>query len=296
MKKNTPQFDASILRGPWLLEPHTALSFFPMIANHVMGDASGLTKIEAALIRSVITPTGKEVRADEDIEEGSIGVIRITGPMFKYGNWWYWGADELVAMAQAFENNPNVVGQVWVCDSGGGQVSAVAPYLDFLQNKQKPVVAICDLCASANYWIASATDYVMAENNISASFGSIGVMVELTNWKKYYAKEGLDIHTIVADPSSEKNKAFQLALEGNYDEIRKELLNPLAIKFQNGVKLNRESKLDLNVNGLLNGKMFFTEDAISHGLADGVGNLNDAIKKVTELANTTSAVQTFMNQ
>ncbi|WP_271407281.1 S49 family peptidase [Tenacibaculum soleae] len=219
----------------------------------------------------------------------SIGVIHITGPMIKYGNYYCWGADELVAQAQLFDKNPNIKGIVFIIDTGGGAVNAVAPYLDFLKNKTKPVVAWCDMCASAGYWVASGCDYIMAANTISSSFGSIGVMVTLRDASKYWKDLGVEDHVINADPSEHKNKTFELALKGDYKLIKKELLNPLAVQFQETVKANRPN-LKLDVEGIISGKMFFAQDSVDIGLADGIGNLQQAMDKVTEL----KAVQTIM--
>lgn len=292
MKKNILDI-AAALRGPWMFDQQSALSFAPFFANLIKGDTSALyEKIESRYINSIISSNGKTLSSGEDIEAGSIGVINFDGPMIKNGTWWAWGSDELVAMAEAFDNNENIIGQIWRTNSGGGQVSAVAPYLDFHANRKKPVVELVDLCASAAIWKASPANFIMAENDISAAVGSIGVMTELHNWSKYFEEIGLEVHTIFADPSSEKNAPYTKALEGDYKKIKKELLNPLANKFQETIKTQRGSKLDLNVSGLLNGKMFFAEDALAAGLIDGIGNLDAAIEKVKEL----SVVHTFMNQ
>ncbi|NQY29959.1 MAG: S49 family peptidase [Flavobacteriaceae bacterium] len=292
MKKNTLNI-AAALRGPWMFDQQSALSFAPLLAHLIKGDTSQLyEKIEARYVNSVISPSGKTLTSGEDVEEGSIGVIHIDGPMFKNGTWWAWGSDELMAMAEAFDNNSNIIGQIWRTNSGGGQVAAVAPYLDFHANRKKPVVELVDICASAAIWKAAPADFIMAENDISSAIGSIGVMTELQNWDKYFEQIGLEIHTIFADQSSEKGSAYADAKNGDYKKIKEELLNPLASKFQETIKKHRGSKLDLNVDGLLKGKMFFAEDAQAAGLIDGIGNFDAAIRKVKEL----SAVQDFMNQ
>ncbi|WP_186826702.1 S49 family peptidase [Psychroserpens burtonensis] len=280
-----------ILRSPWFMEPKSALSFLPLVADILNKTQKDFDpRPEAVAVRSVITPQGVSLPREEEIPQGSIGVVSIMGPMLKYGDWCSYGSDDLVAFAKDFDTNENIIGQVWVMDSGGGSVAAVAPYLDFLKTKKKPVVSLSDMSASANYYIASSTDFIMAENNISSMFGSIGVMIEFADFKAVYEKEGIKVHTIYADESTHKNLAFKQALEGNYDAIKAEMLNPLAIKFQQHI---RASRPNLKISeGVLNGKMFYAEEAQSIGLIDGIGNLDAAINYVKFLANASSFIST----
>ncbi|MBE7649348.1 S49 family peptidase, partial [Tenacibaculum finnmarkense] len=155
---------------------------------------------------------------------------------------------------------------------------------------KKPVVAWSDMCASAGYWVASGCDYIMAANNISASFGSIGIMCSFRDASKYWEDLGIKDHTIYSDLSTHKNKSFDLALKGDYSLIRKEDLDPIALNFQNYVKSNRPN-LDLEEEGIIEGKMFYAQDAVANGLADGIGNFQDALIKANELA----AVKSIMN-
>jgi len=107
----------------------------------------------------------------------------------------------------------------------------------------------------------------------------------------YWEKEGFKRHDIYAPESDWKNRAFKLALEGKYDEIKQEELSPLAIAFQNAIKATRGNKLKLDVPGLLNGRMFFANNekdnslnAKEVGLIDEVGTLDDAIDLSRDLA------------
>jgi len=81
-----------------------------------------------------------------------------------------------------------------------------------------------------------------------------------------------------------------LALEGKFDLIRDEHLDPLALKFQSDLKTNLP-KLDLNVKGILTGKMFYADDALKAGFINAIGTEIQAIEKIKELA----AVQSFIN-
>lgn len=280
---------SEIKRGIWFMEPRIALSYADVINNVLSKTKNDFDpRPEAIAVRQALSPSGAYVNSDEEIPEGSIGIVAIHGPMIKYGDWCSYGADELVGFAAEFEAEENIIGQIWLMDSGGGSVAAVAPYLDFLKVAKKPVVALCDLCASANYYVASATDYIMAENNISAMFGSIGVMIQFADYKKYYEEKGIALHEIYADQSENKNKDFRAALENDYEPMKKEMLNPLAIQFQNHVKAHRPNLQ--NQDDVLSGKMYYAEEALQLGLIDGIGNIAKAIEKVKFLASARSLI------
>lgn len=281
-----------IKSGYWAFEPTYALGLKGIVEKILTQQPNEVLKKENLEARHyLIDEKGHRYNTKQlnEVPEGSIGIIHITGPMIKYGNYYCWGADELVAQAEAFDKNPNIIGQIWIFDTGGGAVNSVALYRNFLAKKKKPVLSLFDLCASAGVWVATGTDYRMAQNNISSSMGSIGVMASLRNSKKYWKDLGVIDHVIYADQSDNKNKAFDLALEGKYKEIKKEHLNPLAIKFQETVKADLPN-LKLDVEGIISGKMFYAEDAVKYGLADSIGDLDQAIEKLKELAE----VQDFM--
>ena len=220
-------------------------------------------------------------------EAKKIAIIPLHGSMIKYGTACAYGADEIAAAIDDAAQNSQVTGLVLDIDSGGGAVDAIAPLVDAIQRAQgmgKPVVASCDLCASAAYYVACHCDEIMANNTISAEFGSIGVMMSFPDYAKYYEKEGIKVHTIYSNLSEYKNQPFELAKEGKYELIKAEQLDPLARKFQETVKACRQGKLDETAEGILSGKVYFAEDALKNGLIDSIGSEQKAIDRCRELA------------
>lgn len=223
----------------------------------------------------------------DDGKKNMVAVIPLRGTMIKYGTMCSYGADEIAAAIDEAAANKKVIGIVLDIDSGGGAVDAVAPLVDAIRRTKamgKPVVASCDLCASAAYWTACECDEIMADNNISSEFGSIGVMMSFPDYAKYYEKEGIKVHTIYSNLSTYKNAPFEAAKLGKYDDIKTEELDPLARKFQANVRAKRAGKLNEDIEGILSGKVFYAEDALKHGLIDSIGTLDRAIARVRELA------------
>ena len=230
-------------------------------------------------------------------EQKKIAIIPLHGTMIKYGTMCAYGADEIAAAIDKATDDTKVCGLVLDIDSGGGAVDAIAPLVDAISRAQasgKPVVASCDLAASAAYYVACHCTEVMANNNISSEFGSIGVMMSFPDYAKYYENAGIKVHTIYSNLSTYKNKPFELAKEGKYDLIKKEQLDPLARKFQETVKAKREGKLNDKVEGILSGRVFFAEEALKHGLIDAIGTEQQAVKRCRELV-AEASIQDYIN-
>lgn len=281
----------SILNSQWAIHYESVFNYTHVIQQFLDRRPSALDLNMDAKPKAVLTyldESGNRYMHDfknpDKLPNNSVAVVEVIGAFTKYGSYCDYGAEEIAAYMKMALANPKVVGAVLLGDSGGGAVNAIAPYTDVLNARTKPVVALCDTCASAMYYVASHADHIMASNNISAAFGSIGVMISLADIRPKLEKEGVVFHTAYAPESTHKNEAFELFLQGEYDLIKTEMLSPLAQNFQNAVKKQRGSKLKANETGVLTGKMFFANDAIAVGLADSIGDMQAAQEKVRELA------------
>lgn len=213
-------------------------------------------------------------------------IVPMHGNMLKEGTMCSYGTEDVAQVLRQAADDESVGGIVLDIDSGGGAVDAIAPMVDaimYAQKKQKCVVACCDLCASAAYWVATACDEIIANNTISSEFGSIGVMMSFPDYAKYYENAGIKVHTIYSDLSTYKNAPFEAAKEGKYELIKSEGLNPVAKKFQDVVKSSRKN-LDTSVEGIIQGRVFYAEDAKKYGLIDSIGNRAFAIERCMALS------------
>ncbi|MEL5895025.1 S49 family peptidase [Bacteroides sp. GD17] len=283
---------SAVCRGKWFI------SFRDVEANLILVDKlleRGITK-EDATKRSEVEPIsvmlsvpGKEAKAGNgfsDAPKDSTAIVPIHGTLLKYGTYCSYGTTELADVLRQAADAPNISSVLLDIDSGGGSVDAIAPMVDaiqYVQSKGKAVVAHCDLCASAAYYIASYCDEIIASNLISSEFGSIGVMMSFPDYAKYYEREGVKVHTIYSSLSDYKNAPFEAAKEGKYEMIREEELDPLALDFQNNVKANRGDKLKMDTPGLLRGRMFYAKDAVNVGLADSIGSVDFALQRVRDI-------------
>lgn len=277
----------TILNKPFFIDLRRIDAQAVMIDKFLEHDVKDMSadKLSDRKVMAVSTSSGT-VDSYDKAPEGSVAVIDLRGDMIKEGTWCSYGTEEIAAAMRAAASSDKVIGIRLDIDSGGGAVDAIAPMLDaisFAQSQGKPVVACCDLCASAAYYVACHCDEIVADNDISAEFGSIGVMMQFPDYAKYYEQKGIKVHTIYSDLSTHKNAPFEAALKGEYKSIKEEMLNPLARKFQQAVKSHRPN-LDTKVDGILNGRMFFAKDALKYGLIDKIGNHEVATSEVQRLA------------
>ena len=282
---------SAVLRGKWLN------SFRDVEANHILvkllldkgvdqEDATKLSEKSPIVVSAISESATKSGNDFEGAPQDSVAVIGIQGSMLKYGSYCNYGTTEMAEMINKAADSPKITGILLDIDSGGGSVDAIAPLIDaiqYAQKRNKSVVAYCDLCASAAYYVACFCDEIVASNSISSEFGSIGVMMSFPDYAKYYDNAGVKIHTVYSDLSTYKNAPFEAAKEGNYDAIKTEELNPIARGFQETVKNKRGDKLDLKVEGIIAGRMFFADDAKKNGLIDSIGTRDFAVKRVREI-------------
>lgn len=293
-----------ILKGKWFIHYSYALSLAPLLNNLFQGKSiidTGISRpdeIEGREKFQILCGTSASTvsvfSSYDEAPLGSIALVPLKSVMVKNGTWCSYGTQEIASYMIKAAASPRIDGIVLDIDSGGGSVDAIAPMLAAIrkvQESNKPVIASADLCASAAYYVAAHCDRIIANNNVSAEFGSIGVMMQWWDVQPYYEKEGYVFHKVYAPESTHKNLPFEKALKGDYELIKEEELSPLAIGFQNAVKAARGSKLDLKVEGILNGRMFYAANqkkpelsAKTVGLIDEVADLDRAISLAKGLA------------
>lgn len=282
---------SSLLKSQWAISPQFAQQWFPRLNDFIdhhqpmaFDDDEGQKK-QPGMVYNFLTEDGQPIpySQSEELPENSVAIIDLIGPMIKWGNYYCWGADELSMMITDALGNEKISGLILRIDSGGGAVDAIPPFAQVLQERDKPVIALCDMAASAAYYTAIYCDEIWGDNNISAEFGSIGVMVSFYDNQKAMEERGYKRHVIYAPESTYKNQPFELALEGKYELIKSEVLSPLAQKFQQDVRDQRPG-LNLDTEGVLNGRMFYAETAREIGLIDNIGGLPQAVQRLKQLS------------
>lgn len=281
----------TLLRGKWFIDHRLEIEtseIIDKILNRSFSGENSILSDNKPFLFSIISTNGA-IPVAEDIPEGipydTTAIFLIEGVMLKQGSLSHYGTTEIAAAIRKAVEHDRISSIVLRIDSGGGAIDSIAPLVDVIQlakEKNKPIVASCDLCASAAYFVSTYCDEIHADNDISAEFGSIGVMMSFRDYEKYYKKEGITEHRIYSNLSEHKNQPLELAIQGKYDMIKTEMLDPLAVRFQKAVTENMP-RLNKEVEGILSGKTFYANAALENGMIHAIGDLDFSIKRVREL-------------
>jgi protease-4 len=286
MKINNSLMD--LMKAEWLMSIEGINMYANVFHKIITGENVEFEKSTKAIL-SVFDDNGRLVNPDSNglinAPKGSVAIVDMIGPIMKYGDWWSYGGIEIANALRSADRNPNIIGTVFNVDSPGGAVSAISPFVEFGKTKTKPVVGLGDQVGSLGYWaMCAVSDHKMADNDISASFGSVGIVMSYIDTRKYLESLGYVFHDVYAPESEHKNEAWNLMLKGDYKMIKEEMLSPLAKKFQADVRSSC-SKLKEEV-GVLTGKTFYADKALEYGMIDSIGSLDQAINRLHVMSET----------
>lgn len=172
---------------------------------------------------------------------------------------------------------------VRINSGGGGELASAQIYTALRKAKKegKTIVAsLGDLAASGGYYIASASDKIVADS--STITGAIGVISILPDLQKFYEKIGLthetfktekyaDMFTDTRPLTDEEKKILQSFVDTAYDDF----LSAVA----QGRKMPKEK-----VALLAEGQIYTGSQAQKVGLVDELGNFYDAVKTTQKSA------------
>ena len=237
--------------------------FFLMVTT---GICAGTVVVVSLVLSSLFAPRGgtsfPSVRGD------LVGVVEATGIIYD--------SRQIIEDLKAFREDDSIKAIVLRVDSPGGTVGPAQEIYREIQktiDTKKVVVSMGTVAASGGYYIASAASGIMA--NPGTITGSIGVIMEYTNWKTLFEKIGLSSVVIksgdfkdIGSSTREMSESEKALLQGFVDKTRRQFVQAVA----DGRKLPFE-KVDL----LADGRMYTGEDAKENGLVDRLGNLEDAV-------------------
>jgi protease-4 len=173
-------------------------------------------------------------------------------------------------------------------NSPGGGVNASDQIWNALMQFKKqaniPVVSsFGGLAASGGYYIASASDYIVAEPTCIT--GSIGVIAQAFTLDRLMDKIGVTPETIVSTDSTKKDglSSFRPWTEDDRTELR----DILDTAYERFIKIVDDARPNLeleDVRRLATGAPYTTGQALKNKLVDAEGYLGDAITKTITMA------------
>ncbi|MGB9929928.1 MAG: signal peptide peptidase SppA [Methanosarcina sp.] len=223
------------------------------------GDSEGSGKVAVIYVQGTIlsgsVPSGLGYATSEEISENIRNSI----------------ADEGVKAIVLRVNSP-----------GGSPAAAQEIVREIKRAREKNisvVVSMGDLAASAAYYIAAPTDYIIA--NPSTSTGSIGVIWTFQDLTVSNKREGIDYYISKSGDFKDMGSPWRGLTdeEKEYaDSVVMESYEDFITEVAEGRNLSKSE-----VRALADGRIYTGAKAKELGLIDGYGNLYDAIDKAAEL-------------
>ncbi len=213
---------------------------------------------------------------EKDIPDNSVAYHPIMGVVRYNYCWWGFSTKEFMERMQMAEENPAICAHFLHVDSPGGVSYGLDVASEVVKNANKPVVVFVEgLACSAAYFLACKADAIYAGSKFD-TIGSIGTMISLVDIEPYWEKLGIKTHDIYADQSPLKNDTVNQALDGQYDKIKEQCLNPLAEDFINTVKSARKKATDEDI---YKGETYFSTLAVDNGLIDGIKPMGEVLQE-----------------
>jgi protease IV len=229
-------------------------------------------------------------------ETGNVALIPIAGPITGNGGS-YLGestasAKTIVSFIEAAEENKNIKVILLEINSPGGSAVASDEIATAVKKVEKPVVALIrEVGASGGYWIASASDYVIA-NRMSIT-GSIGVISSYVEFSELMDKYGINYQRMVAGDKKDLGSPLR-KLSSDEEELLQKKINRIHDFFIEEIALNRGLSVS-KVRELATGEFYLGIEALDLGLVDLLGN-KDTIEDYIQTEYNIEEVNYFVYQ
>lgn len=263
------------LQSFWAIE-RGALERLKATAQQVLAGELDVASLEARL-----SAQGK--RAGE--RAGDVAVLYLGGVLTRHLNIFsvLFGGTSTAELERDFRaamDSPEIAGILLLVNSPGGSVDGTVELASVIHQArgQKPIVALVDsTAASAALWIASGADKLLMRSP-TAMTGSIGVVATHFDFSRREEAGGLKVTEVVSSPRKNLISPHQPlsdegrdALQAQVDFVHQRFVSDLA-------RNRRVSPERAALWGT--GEMFFAEQAIRLGLADGFGTVETVVAQL----------------
>jgi protease IV len=221
-----------------------------------------------------------------------VAIITMMGAITKNGDACSYGMRDHQNQMTKILKNPEIAGVVFHYNNApGGSHDGTPEIAHNIFNYPLNNVGFVDgMAASAHYYMASQNKHIMMNSLTDSEVGSIGSLIVSENIQNLIDSGRFPSIEIIRAPQS-VNKALFNYIEPLSKAVRAELNEDLRLgvdAFIADVKRGRGNKLKEDKE-MFTGKMYPTDIAISNGLADSKGTLQDAINLAASMPATKPA-------
>jgi protease-4 len=187
-------------------------------------------------------------------------------------------ATDTLEELKKYKENPSVKAILIRINSPGGAVVPSQEIYEEIQKIRKEtgkkiIISMGTLAASGGYYIASASDRIVA--NPGTLTGSIGVIMELMNVEGLFKKVGLESVVIKSGLRKDVGSPFR-SMTKEEREYLQSVMDDVHLQFIEAVVKGRGLKKE-EVTALADGRVFTGKQALENKLVDELGDLEDAI-------------------
>lgn len=188
-------------------------------------------------------------------------------------------SETIVRFIEEAEKNSQIKAIVIQINSPGGTPVATDEVATAIQKAQKPVITLIrEIGASGGYWIASSTDYIIA-NKMSMT-GSIGVISSYLEFSGLMEKYGVGYERLVAGENKDMGIPYK-QLTTKQKALLQTQLDKMHSYFISEVAKNRNLPEE-EVRKLATGEVYLGSEALDLGLIDQLGNIDTVKQHLTE--------------
>ncbi len=210
---------------------------------------------------------------------GNVALIQVNGVLTSASGGYFGeevvSSSTLVGFIQDAEQDTRIKAIIIEINSPGGSPVATDEVGTALKKAKasKPVIAVIrEVGASGGYWIASASDYIIA-NKMSIT-GSIGVYSSYLEFSGLMEKYGVGYEKLISGEQKDMGTPFQ-KLSPEARKIMQEKINKIHGYFMQEIATNRNLSLE-KVKKLSTGEIYLGSEALELGLIDALGDRDTA--------------------
>ncbi|MBI4980202.1 signal peptide peptidase SppA [Candidatus Woesearchaeota archaeon] len=210
---------------------------------------------------------------------GNVALIKIRGVITGDGAS-SWGEDtisstKIVEFIESAEESSQIEAIVLEINSPGGSPVASDEIGTAIKKAKKPVVTVIrEVGASGGYWIASASEHIIA-NKMSIT-GSIGVYSSFLEFSGLMEKYGVGYERVVGGENKDMGSPY-LKLSEEKKKILQAKIDKVHTYFIQEIATNRNLS-ESKVREMATGEFFLGSEALELGLVDELGDKETAEK------------------
>ncbi len=193
-------------------------------------------------------------------------------------------SDTYVETLRKLRENDKVGAVVLRVNSPGGSAlasDAIWREIVLLRREKPVVVSMGNLAASGGYYISAGADKIFAQSNtITGSIGIFGLWLNMGDLLT--EKLGITSDTVKTAPYADAGNVFR-SMSPREEEVIQGYVNSGYQMFLEKVAQGRGMPVE-EVHKIAQGRVWSGSDALSIGLVDQIGGLNDAIAEAADLA------------